>query len=117
MKKPCVFQRDRKLMDILYRENYPLFAERQVRAEHLSVIFLWRLESIFFFVRLHILCASDILPTTNLLYTAQFLYHVHHLNSQAPFRCTLSNMTNVCHLRNLLANDGKCEEVRGKSST
>ena len=48
-------------------------------------------------------------------YTAQFLYHVRHHNSQDPFSSTLSKMTNVCHLRNLLANYGKCE-VRGKSS-
>lgn len=27
MKKPCVFQRNRKVKDILYKENYPLFAK------------------------------------------------------------------------------------------
>lgn len=70
MKKPCVFQRDRKLKDILYRENYPLFAERRVRAEHLSVIFLWRLESIFFLLG-YISCV-------HLIYCLPQIYSIQH---------------------------------------
>lgn len=58
----------------------------------------------------------DALPTTSLLYTAQLFYHVHYCNSHVPSRCTLSNLTNMQHLRDLLDSDGEFEEVRGTRS-
>lgn len=57
---------------------------------------------------------SDALPTTSLLYTAQLFYDIHRYNSRVPSRCTLSNLTNTRHLRDLLDSDGKFEEVRRK---